>query len=132
MKRAFRCRLFIAFGVLAFLLAGVGVFGLVSYLVERRQREFGIRLALGAKPTDICWSVFRLSVVPALAGLAVGGASAWALESVVRASVFGWQSSGLGAFVLTSAALLAVAVIASLSPARRAMRVDPAVTLRAE
>jgi predicted permease len=121
-----------AFGVLAFLLAGVGVFGLVSYLVERRQREFGIRLALGAKPADICGSVFRLSVVPALAGLAIGGVSAWALESVVRSSVFGWQSSGLGAFVLTSAALLAVAVIASVSPARRAMRVDPAVTLRAE
>ena len=122
----------IAFGAMAFLLAGAGVFGLVSYLVERRRREFGIRLALGASRFGIWRQVLRLSLMPALAGLLIGSTGAWMLESVVRASVFGWESSGSGAVVFVAIALLAVAVIASLAPARRAMTVDPAVTLRSE
>ena len=65
-------------------------------------------------------------------GLAIGAGGAWALESVVRASVFGWQSSGPGAVAVTTLVLLSVAVIASAWPARKAMNVDPAVTLRAE
>jgi TRAP-type C4-dicarboxylate transport system permease small subunit len=128
----FQTPIVLAFGALAFLLAGVGVFGLVSYLAERRQREFGIRLALGARPADIWRTVSGLCVTPAIAGLAIGAAGAWALESVVRSSVFGWESSGAGAFALVTVALLLVAVLASLAPARRAMRTDPAITLRAE
>jgi predicted permease len=122
----------VAFGVLAFVLAGIGVFGLVSYLVEQRTREFGIRFALGARPQDVWRSVIRQSVVPALAGIAIGVGGAWALESIVRSSVFGWQSSGAGAASAVAVALIAVTILAAAVPARRAMRIDPAVTLKAE
>lgn len=128
----FQAPIMLAFGLLAFVLAGVGVFGLVSYLVEQRTREFGIRFALGARPGDVWRSVIRQSLIPALAGLAVGIAGAWALESVVRSSVFGWQSTGVGAIATVAVALLLVTVLAAAIPARRAMRIDPALTLRAE
>jgi ABC-type antimicrobial peptide transport system permease subunit len=104
----------------------------VSYLVEQRTREFGIRFALGARPHDIWRNVIRQSVMPALAGLAIGVAAAWALESVVRSSVFGWQSSGIGAVSAVAVALIAVTILAAAVPARRAMRIDPAMTLKAE
>ena len=91
----FQAPIMVAFGVLAYVLAGIGVFGLVSYLVEQRTREFGIRFALGARPADVWQNVIRQSLVPAIVGLVVGVAGAWALESVVRSSVFGWQSSGI-------------------------------------
>jgi predicted permease len=128
----FQAPIMLAFGVLAFILAGVGVFGLVSYLVAQRTREFGIRFALGARPGDVWQSVIRQSLVPAIAGFVIGVGSAWALESVVRSSVFGWQSSGAGAIAAVAIALLGVTVFAAAWPARRAMRIDPAITLRAE
>jgi hypothetical protein len=128
----FQAPIVAAFGVLAFVLAGIGVFGLVSYLVEQRTREYGIRLALGARPRDVWRSVIRQSVNPALAGLAAGIAGAWALESIVRSSVFGWESSGAGAVGVVTVALFVVAILAAMVPARRAMRIDPSVTLRME
>lgn len=128
----FQAPIMLAFGALAFVLAGVGVFGLVSYLVEQRTREFGIRFALGARPGDVWQNVIRQSLIPAIVGLAIGVAGAWALESVVRSSVFGWQSSGISAIGAVAVALLAVSVLAAAVPARRAMKVNPATTLRAE
>lgn len=128
----FQAPIVFAFGVLAFMLAGIGVFGLVSYLVEQRTREFGLRLALGARPGDVWRSVIRQSISPAIAGLIIGVAGAWALESVVRSSVFGWQSSGSGAISAVAVALLGITVLAAAVPARRAMRIDPAKTLKAE
>jgi predicted permease len=128
----FQAPIMLVFGALAFVLAGVGVFGLVSYLVEQRTREFGIRFALGARPADVWQIVIGQSLIPALAGLAVGVGGAWALESVVRSSVFGWQSSGAGAIGAVSVALFVVTVLAATVPARRAMRIDPAITLKAE
>lgn len=121
-----------AFGILAVTLAGIGVFGLVSYLVERRTREFGIRMALGARLNDIWRTVMRESIQPTLIGLVLGSAGALALESVVQSSVFGWKSSGPTAITIVVIGLLAVAVVAALVPAGRAARVDPARTLRAE
>ena len=76
-----------AFGVLAFALAGIGVFGLVSYLVAQRTREFGLRLALGARRQEVWRGVFGESIAPAGLGLAIGIATAWALERVVVSSV---------------------------------------------
>lgn len=122
----------ISFGVLAVTLAGIGVFGLVSYLVEQRTREFGIRMALGAQINDIWRTVMRESVQPTVIGLAVGTAAALALESVVQSTVFGWKSSGLTAVAIVAVGLLAVAVVAAIIPAGRAASVDPATTLRAE
>jgi hypothetical protein len=128
----FQAPIMIAFGALAFVLAGIGVFGLVSYLVEQRTREFGIRIALGARPGRVWRSVVRESVGPAAVGLVAGAGVAWALESVVRSAVFGWQSSGIAAVAVVAVALLGVAVCAAALPARRAMRIDPALTLKAE
>ncbi|MEO6223805.1 MAG: ABC transporter permease, partial [Vicinamibacterales bacterium] len=128
----FQAPIVTAFGILAVTLAGIGVFGLVSYLVEQRTREFGIRLALGAKLHDIWRTVMRESLQPTMVGLILGSAGALALESVVQSSVFGWKSSGLTAVAIVAVGLLLVAVIAALIPAGRAARVDPATTLRAE
>lgn len=128
----FQTPVVMTFGVLATMLAGVGVFGLVSYLVERRTREFGIRLAVGATRQHIWLSVMREAVHPAVAGLAMGSAGALALESMVQSTVFGWPSSGPLAVAAVVVILLSVAVIAALVPAARATRVDPALTLRAE
>jgi predicted permease len=128
----FQTPFMIVFAVLALALAAVGVFGVVSYIVERRTREFGIRLALGAHPRDVWRSVTRQGVVPALVGLAIGVAGARALEQIVRASVFGWQSSRLWAVSIVAVLLSAVAIAAAAAPARRAMRIDPVATLRME
>lgn len=128
----FQAPIIAAFGAFAFLLAGIGVFGLVSYLVERRRHEFGIRLAIGARPHDIHRAVFRQSIVPAAIGLTVGLAGAWMLETIVEASVFGWESSVVAALVGVTVALLAVAVTAAMVPARRALRIDPIMVLRSE
>jgi putative ABC transport system permease protein len=126
----FQTPFMIVFGLLAFALAGVGVFGVVSYVVERRTREFGIRLALGARSRDVWRSVTLQSVVPAIVGLAIGIAGARALERIVQATVFGWQSSGAWAVSIVAVALFAVAVAAAAAPARRAVRIDPVATLR--
>jgi putative ABC transport system permease protein len=128
----FQAPIVTTFGVLSVILAGIGVFGLVSYLVEQRTREFGIRMALGAKLQDIWRTVMRESIQPTLIGLLLGSAGALALESVVQSSVFGWKSSGPTAVAIVAVGLLMVAIIAALIPAGRAARVDPATTLRAE
>jgi hypothetical protein len=121
-----------AFAILTFALAGVGIFGLVSYLVAQRTREIGIRIALGARRADIWRRVIRDSVVPAIAGLIVGTAAAWALGRYVRASAFGWDAPGGLAIAVVSVAVLVIAVGAAIGPARRALRIDPVVVLRAE
>ena len=121
-----------AFGVLAFILAGIAVSGLVSHEVQRRAREFGIRLALGAGTAQVWRAVMREAIVPALIGLVIGSGLALGLESVLQSSVFGWKSSGPTAVVIVAIGLLAVAVVAALVPAARATRIDPATTLRAE
>lgn len=128
----FQAPIIAAFGTLAFVLAGIGIFGLVSYLVAQRLREYGIRLALGARPRDIWRSVMTESVLPAAVGLMVGIPAALALESVVQASVFGWKSSGPLAAAVVAIVLFAAAAAAAIPPARRAMRVDPVQVLRAE
>ena len=131
-EATFQAPIMTAFGILAFALAGIGVFGLVSYIVAQRTREFGIRLALGARQQDVWRGVFRESFAPSAAGLAVGVAAAWALERLIRSSVFGWESSGFIAVVVVSAALLCVALVAAVGPARRVLRIDPAIVLRSE
>jgi len=128
----FQTPIITAFGILAFVLAGIGVFGLVSFVVEQRTHEFGIRIAIGARPSDIRRAVLREGVVPAAIGLVLGAAGAWALEQVVESTAFGWESSAPAALAGVTVALLTIAVVAAIVPARRAVRIDPVVTLRAE
>jgi hypothetical protein len=128
----FQAPLMLGFGLLTFLFAGVGVFGLVSYLVAQRIREFGIRVALGARPSHLWRDVLRQGIVPAIIGLAIGVATASALERVVQATAFGWESSGSLAMGLVAVALLLIACAAAIGPARRVLRIDPSVVLRSE
>jgi ABC-type antimicrobial peptide transport system permease subunit len=122
----------LTFGLFAFGVAAVGLFGLVSYLVAQRIRDFGIQIALGARPAHLWRSVVRESLIPACLGLSLGLGVAAALERMVRARIFGWDASGPLAMSIVAVALLSVAILAAVGPARRAMRVDPVMVLRGE
>jgi predicted permease len=120
------------FGVLALLLAGVGMYGVISYTVTRRTREIGIRMALGAQRASIQWLVLRDSGLLVLAGAVIGIPAALAASRLIRATLYGVAPQDPLAIVLATAALAAVAAIASFLPARRAARVDPIVALHME
>jgi predicted permease len=117
-------------GAFAFTVAGIGLFGLVAYLVELRTRDFGIQLALGARPADIWRDLVRQSLWPSSIGLALGTAGASGLAGTMRAGMFGWESSLPLSIGVVGFLMLLVAVLAVVGPGRRALRVDPAVTLR--
>jgi len=120
------------FGALALLLAAVGLYGTQSYLVTRRTREIGIRIALGAKRESVARAVVKRAVRLSLIGLALGLGAALALSQLVRALLFGIGPRDPLALVTASVVLLGVAVAASALPAMRASRVDPMVALREE
>jgi putative ABC transport system permease protein len=121
----------IAAGV-ALLLAVVGLYGMVSYVVGRRQREIGIRIAIGAHPAVVSRSVIRRSMRLVAIGLAVGLAIALATTRLIGGLLYGVQPTDIRAFLGAAVVLAAVALVASWIPARRAARVDPARALRAE
>jgi predicted permease len=120
------------FGVIAVGLAAIGVYGVIAFGVARRTREIGIRVALGAQRADVLGLVLREGVTLALAGVALGLAGAWALRQVVASLLYGITPSDPVAFVGAAAALLVIALLATLLPARHALRVDPARTIRVE
>jgi len=124
--------LFAGFGLLALLLASLGLYGVMAYAVTRRTREIGVRLALGATPAQLTRLVAGDGLRLALTGVAVGAVLALPLASVLGALIFGVQIADLATFAGTCALLLAVATIASFLPARRAARLDPIVALRTE
>jgi ABC-type antimicrobial peptide transport system permease subunit len=121
-----------AFGSLALVLAAVGIYGTLSYLVTARRREIGIRLALGARPSAIMSTVLRRGVVPALGGALVGLAAAIAIARVFRALLFDVEPLDPVSIAGSAAVLALVAVTAALVPAQRASRVDPTIALRSE
>jgi putative ABC transport system permease protein len=121
-----------ALGALALLLASIGVYGMVSYSVSRCVREIGIRVALGANGADIMSRVLWQAMRPVLIGGLVGVAVCAGVSQVLSSMLFGLSARDPIAFVCVPLFLLAVALIASYIPARRAMRVDPMVALRCE
>jgi putative ABC transport system permease protein len=118
------------FAAIALALACVGIFGVVSFGVVQRTREFGVRMAVGAVPADIVRLVLRASTGPVLAGAAVGLVGSVALATVFRRLLFGVGSSDPLVLAGVVALLGAVALVSALLPALRASRVDPAVALR--
>ncbi|HST79803.1 MAG TPA: ABC transporter permease, partial [Verrucomicrobiae bacterium] len=128
----FRTWLLSAFGLVALLLAAAGVYGVVSYSVASRTREFGVRASLGASPGSIAKLVLREGITLAAAGLIVGLCAALALARFLRSELYGVGAYDPVTFVASIAVLLAVALAACYIPARRAMRVDPMVALRYE
>jgi predicted permease len=120
------------FGVVALALAGVGLYGLTSYMVVRRTGEFGVRMALGALPRQVLSLVLRESLMLVAFGIALGLAAAYAASGVVASMLFGLSPVDSVTYGAVPLILLAVALLASLVPARRATRVNPVVALRAE
>ena len=121
-----------SFGVVALLLAAIGVYGVVAYVVGQRTNEIGIRIALGAKSVDIVRWTLRTGLTPALFGLAVGTVGALALSRLLGAQLYEVSAKDPVVFGGVAAVLVVVALLASGIPARRAARVDPAVALRSE
>jgi putative ABC transport system permease protein len=120
------------FGVLALLLAVVGIYGLLSYAVTQRKQELGIRMALGANRVDVLKLVLRQGMTLALLGEAVGLTGALALTRVMRGLLFGIGPFDASTFVTVALATTFVALVACYIPARRATKVDPLVALRYE
>jgi len=120
------------FGLLAALIAAVGLYGVMSYLVAQRTNEFGIRVALGAQRADVLSLVLRNAALLLAPGLALGAFLSVAAAQAARAMLFGLKPSDPGVLVAAITGLGLVALLASFLPARRAMRVDPMVALRYE
>ena len=130
--RRFLTSLLAGFAAAGTLLAALGIYGVMAFVVGRRTREIGIRVALGAERSAILGSVLREAMGQAAIGLALGIAGAAALGGVLRAQLFGLEPTDPVTFAGACAALLAVALVASAIPAWRAARVDPTVALQSE
>lgn len=117
---------------MATLLAVVGLYGVMAYMVGRRTREFGIRMALGAGGARIAGGVLREAAILLCAGLAVGCAAAWWLGRYVEAQLYGVQPGDSSTMLLAASALTVIAGVASALPARRAARIMPMSALREE
>lgn len=128
----FRTYLVSGFGLLALLLAAAGVFGVVSYSVASRTREFGVRASLGATPGNLAKMVLREGLVLACSGLAVGLVATLGLTRFLKGQLYGVAAYDPSTLFLSVGVLLVVALAACYIPARRAMRVDPMIALRYE
>jgi predicted permease len=119
-------------GVLAVMLSIMGIYGTLTFIVEQRRREIGVRLALGSTGRSVIWLMTRHGMEWAIIGLAIGTTAAIALTLLLRALVRGVTVADPLAFVVTPVALAVVACLACFLPARRAARLDPLVALREE
>ena len=125
-------RLVSFFGLLALVLACIGLYGVMAHTVVRRTNEIGIRMALGADPRRILWMVLRETLALVFAGIAVGVPAALIAARLISSQLFGVDYADPLTIVLSVTVLTAVAALAGYLPARRAARVDPMVALRFE
>lgn len=125
-------RLLAGFAAIAFTLAAIGVYGMMSYRVRRRRRELGVRLALGATPGAVSRMVLRQAVTTAAIGLVLGTAATMVAGRALSSVLFGVNASDPGTLAMAAALLAAATVAASYLPARRAARVDPVSVLSSE
>ena len=128
----FVARLASAFGLLAIVLAGVGLYGIMAFTVARRTRDIGIRMTLGASPSTILRQVLRETFILMLIGIAVGVPIALVGTRLIRSMLFGLGEADPIALIAACVILASIAAAASYIPARRASRVDPMVALRYE
>lgn len=130
--QGFLLLLFGIFAALSLLLASIGVYGMLAYLVSRRVPEIGVRMALGATPRDVVRLIFRESLGMILVGVLIGAAAAFAAARLIMRFVAGVRSTEPLTFALMICVLVAAALAASFIPARRASRLDPVTALRQE
>jgi ABC-type antimicrobial peptide transport system permease subunit len=121
-----------SFGLLATVLAAIGLYGVMSYTVSRRTREIGIRIALGAERTTVVWMVLREVTLLTLVGIALGVPGALGLSRYVRSQLYGIEPSDPMTLMIAATTLAAVALFAGYLPARRAAAVQPVRALRYE
>lgn len=121
-----------AFGLLATVLAAVGLYGVMSYTVSRRTREIGIRIALGAERRSVIWMVLKEVAMLTLVGIGLGVPAALALSQLVKSQLFGISPTDPLTITIAATVLGAVALLAGYIPARRAARVQPVLALRYE
>ncbi len=131
-SRRFSMQLLGGFAFLALLLAAIGIYGVMAYLVNQRTREIGIRMALGARPASVVRLVVSFALGLAAGGVVLGMAAAVFLTRLIAGMLFDISPTDPWTFAAITVTLIATALIATLTPARRAARVDPMVALRAE
>jgi ABC-type antimicrobial peptide transport system permease subunit len=120
------------FGLLALLLACIGLYGVMTYSVNGRTREIGVRMAMGAPRALVLWMVLRETLVLTALGLAIGIPAALVASRLLRSMLFGLSPADPGSLLLVCLVLCAVASLAGFIPARRAASVDPLIALRYE
>ena len=130
--RSFLMRLLGIFAGLAMVLASVGLYGVISFLVGRRTREIGVRMSLGARPTDVLRLILAEGLRLVITGVVVGIVAALLLTRLLESMVYGVSPRDPLVFVLVSLVMIAVSLLACYVPARRASRVDPITALRYE
>ena len=124
--------LFASFALVALILGGVGIYGIVSYSVTQRTHEIGIRMALGARAANVLSLIMKNGLTLVLTGIVIGIGSAFGLMRFLATLLFGIQPTDRVTFVVVSATFFVIAMVAALIPALRATRVDPLVALRDE
>lgn len=131
-RQRFSIQLMTVFAALAAVLAAIGIYGVLAYLVDQRRRELGIRVALGARPGDVLGLVLQQGSLPVGIGLIIGIGGALALTRVLKSLLFEVSATDPLIFASVSLGLIAVALVAMSVPARRATQVDPLEALRHE
>jgi predicted permease len=129
---SFDATLLLAFAVISLVLAAVGLFGVLSYIVAQRKAEIGIRIALGAQRPQVMRLMLRDGLQPALSGLVLGLIAATAVGQLIRSMLYGTRALDPAVYVVVSATLLITAILACALPAWRASRLDPMTALRME
>ena len=120
------------FAGLAMVLAAIGVYGVVAYMVGQRTQEIGVRRALGAKAGDVLLMLLSEAMRPVALGMVIGIAGAYALTRLLAAMLFEISATDVTTYVVACAVLAAAALIASIVPARRALGVDPITAVRGQ